>query len=168
VGRAGQDTATLDPTRRAIEALVLRLARENTSCGYRRIHGELPPSASLSMLRPPPCGKSSKPTGSTPRPRTATALLPAVRFAHDGATPDDDGAALDELRHRHVGGLIVTLTRREVPPPSCQPPRSRYCRAASAPRRCAPAGRVGLPPTTHAPPVTPGGPYVGTLSSPMS
>jgi putative transposase len=29
------------PTRRAIQSLVLRLAQENTSWGYRRIHGEL-------------------------------------------------------------------------------------------------------------------------------
>jgi hypothetical protein len=29
------------PTRRSIQALVLRMARENSSWGYRRIHGEL-------------------------------------------------------------------------------------------------------------------------------
>lgn len=50
--RSGRPT-----TRRSIQALVLRLARENRAWGYRRIHGELV-DAPVSRSHRPRCGRS--------------------------------------------------------------------------------------------------------------
>jgi hypothetical protein len=60
------------PTRRAIQALVLRLARETAAGVTRASTANSPPSASRSPR--PPCGRSSRPMGSGPR-RTVTAPL---------------------------------------------------------------------------------------------
>src|SRR5450755_340391 len=51
-------------TRRNIQALVRRLARENPGRGYRRIHGDWPAWASKSQRRP--CGRSSRPAAWVP------------------------------------------------------------------------------------------------------
>jgi hypothetical protein len=57
-GRSGRP-----PVRRTVRSAVLRLARENESWGYRRIHGELAGSASSWRRRR--CGRSSRTPGST-------------------------------------------------------------------------------------------------------
>ena len=65
-GRSGRP-----PVRRNVRSVVLRLARENESWGYRRIHGEL---ARLGITwRRRRCGRSSRMPGSTRRP-AGTAL----------------------------------------------------------------------------------------------
>jgi len=58
-GRTGRPA-----TRRNIQALVRRLARENPGWGYRRIHGELAAWGLRSQR--PPSGRSSGPAASTP------------------------------------------------------------------------------------------------------
>jgi hypothetical protein len=65
-GRSGRP-----PVRRTVRSVVLRLARENESWGYRRFHGEL---AGLGIIvAPSTVGRSSRTPGSTRRP-AATAL----------------------------------------------------------------------------------------------
>jgi hypothetical protein len=50
-----------------IRALVLRLARENPTWGYRRIHGELCASDTRTGSGPAPCGRSCSAPASTRR-----------------------------------------------------------------------------------------------------
>ncbi len=65
-GRSGRP-----PVRRTVRSVALRLAQENESWGYRRIHGEL---AGLGIIvRHRRCGRSSRTPGST-RLRAGTAL----------------------------------------------------------------------------------------------
>ncbi|HYV78062.1 MAG TPA: hypothetical protein VE979_08030, partial [Streptosporangiaceae bacterium] len=62
-GRSGRP-----PVRRKVRSVVLRLARENQSWGYRRIHGASLPG-SVSRWHRRRCGRSSRTPGIGPAPR---------------------------------------------------------------------------------------------------
>jgi hypothetical protein len=74
-------------------------------------------------------------------------LLTAIHGADDGAIDDAHDATA------FIGTVAAPSSRCRKQPstrPSCRRTARQCCRAASAPRRCAPAVRVGLPRDTRA------------------
>ncbi|MBP2337403.1 hypothetical protein JOF41_003581 [Saccharothrix coeruleofusca] len=96
----------------SIRLLALRLAREKPTWGYRRIHGELPSSASRSQ--PSPSSRSSRTPGSTWPPERTTTTWPAFRRSQVDALPACDLFDTSTLNgtRLHVLAVIEHANRR--------------------------------------------------------
>jgi putative transposase len=106
-GRTGRPA-----TQRNIRALVLRLARENTECGYRRIHGEL---AGLGVkVAASTVWEILKTSGTGPAPRrTGPAWPQFLRSQADAILACDFFTAeLLDGTQAHVLAVIEHATRR--------------------------------------------------------
>src|SRR5215470_3575908 len=98
--------------RQNIKALVLRLARENTEWGYRRIHGEL---AGLGVkVGAPAIGKIRKTNGTGPAPRRTGPAWPQFLRSSAEAILACDLFTVDVLdgTQAHVLAVIEHATRR--------------------------------------------------------
>ena len=98
--------------RRNIKALVLRLARENTEWGYRKIHGEL---AGLGVkVGAPAIGEIRKTNGTGPAPRRTGPAWPQFLRSSAEAILACDFFVVDVLdgTQAHVLAVIEHATRR--------------------------------------------------------
>ena len=106
-GRTGRPA-----TRRNIKALVLRLARENTEWGYRRIHGEL---AGLGVkVAPSTVWEILKASGIDPAPRRTGPTWPQFLSSQAEAILACDFFTVDLLdsTQAYVFAVIEHATRR--------------------------------------------------------
>jgi hypothetical protein len=102
------------PTIRSIRALVLRLARENTSSGAT---AESPASSrrSISQSPPPPSGRSSRSTASLPRPNDrAPPGLTSCAARPRRCSPAISSRSAPRL------GRVCTSSRSSSIPPHCR------------------------------------------------
>jgi hypothetical protein len=122
---AGQDRPAA--TRRNIKALVLRLARENTEWGYRRIHGEL---AGLGVA------VAASTVGGDPQGQR--------RRSRSSTTDRADLAAVPEFSRRRNPGIRLLHGQAPRRHPGLCPRRSRACDPAHPNPRHHPAPDRGM------------------------